>query len=390
MKATINSLVTTVDRMATVVNSLTTTANNNFPRDQTVKGKRVAYVSDLGVSPQKNDELDFQERKFKDCIYKAIQYYKTNDSAQGVYSNWNALGVRTINPPPKYNVEYVKTKVTDHFLSLDPNKLHGTEDPDVPREHWFEMWGNLAYDNTFHIIKKFLIVYLGERFGADGVTWNALKVNEQDDIQYMLERIVFYWNQHSGEAGIPSQSGRHFELTAPVLVAPLYLATKNWMVRGMVCSLMGNARKNQTTSVANTMSMTDHMTMLRMNSSFSATSEQPVVPIALEQSAVSVSLVRQQPVVENSSFQPVILDDLRRSQSELISTQVEEFSIPATVSPLPSHSPSPSPSPSPPPVSSPSSLPSTSQANSNRLKKAAKRGVDPSLILEKSCRRRKQ
>ncbi|KAG2193374.1 hypothetical protein INT47_001031, partial [Mucor saturninus] len=187
MKAMINSLGTTVERMATVVDSLATAVNNNVASDQTVNGKRVAYVSDLGVSPQKNAKLDFQECKFRDCIYMAIQYYKTNDSPQGVYSNWNALGVRAIFQPPKYNVKYVKTKITDYFLSLDPNKLHGTEDLDVPRKHWFEMLGNLAYDNTFHIIKKFLIVYLGERFGADGVTWNALKVNEQDDIQYMLE-----------------------------------------------------------------------------------------------------------------------------------------------------------------------------------------------------------
>ncbi|KAG2201861.1 hypothetical protein INT47_004418 [Mucor saturninus] len=209
MKAMINSLGTTVERMATVVDSLATAVNNNVASDQTVKGKRVAYVSDLGVSPQKNA------------------------------------------------------------------------------------------DNTFHIIKKFLIVYLGERFGADGVTWNALKVNEQDDIQYMLERIVFYWNQHTGEAvlfygvidnnsrwitTIPTQSGR-FSLHPCT-----WLQKIGWSVvlcfkvttRGMVCSLMGNARKNKTTSVENTMSMTDHMTMLRMNSSFSATSEQPVVPIALE------------------------------------------------------------------------------------------------------------
>ncbi|KAI7892529.1 uncharacterized protein EV154DRAFT_480255 [Mucor mucedo] len=248
MKATINSLVTTVDHMATVVNSLTTAVNNNLPRDQTVK------------------ELDFQERKFKDCIYKAIQYYKTNDSAaQGVSSNWNALEIRIINPPPKYNVEYVKTKVTDYFLSLDLNELHGIEDPDVPREKWFKMWGNLAYDNTFHIIKKFLI-YLGERFGANGVTWKALKSN----IKSWKQAVAVL----DGEAGIPTQSGRHFELTVPVLVAPLYLAVDNWMVREMVCSLMGNARK--------------HLIVIYYH--FSATSEQPVVPTAREQSAVSVSL----------------------------------------------------------------------------------------------------
>ena len=137
------------------------------------------------------------------------------------------------------------------------------------------------------------------------------------------------------------------------------------------------------------MSMTDGMTSLRMNSSFSASSEQPVVSATSEQSVVPTA--RQQPAIRNTFFEPVTLDDLRRSQNGFMSTQAEEFSVPGTSPHLPSRSPSPSPSPSPPPLSSPSSsLPSTSQANSNRLKKAAKRGVDPNLILESSCRQRKQ
>lgn len=62
MKAMINSLEKTVDLVASMVNSLATAVNNNPPRDRTGKGKRVAYVSDLGVSPQKNSGKMFCDK----------------------------------------------------------------------------------------------------------------------------------------------------------------------------------------------------------------------------------------------------------------------------------------------------------------------------------------
>ena len=185
-------------------------------------------------------EHEAEQRMIKNCISKAIQYYQTNDIALGNHNNLNSLGMRTIPDPKAYNVEHVKKVTEDYFKSL----VYGADDGTVDGNLTYKAMATQAYSNTFHIANMFLGVYCKDKYRVNGSCWTDYKKNdEQSMMVYMLERIVYYWNNNSSNPGVPSGSGRMSDLAAENPFLPLHLAVNNWIARNMIISLLGNTKK---------------------------------------------------------------------------------------------------------------------------------------------------
>ncbi|KAG2190756.1 hypothetical protein INT47_010360 [Mucor saturninus] len=170
------------------------------PGNTVTKRKRVSSKSALGaISFRSEEKQEAEERIIKNCISKAIQYYQTNDLVLGNHNNLNSLGMRNIPDPKSYNVDHVKDVTKAYFKTL----AYGPDGETDETNSVYDEMAFQAYRNTYHVANVFLGVYC-------------------------------------------KRSGRMSDLAAENSFLPLYLAKNSWIARGMIISLMGNAKKNRT------------------------------------------------------------------------------------------------------------------------------------------------
>ncbi|KAG2192506.1 hypothetical protein INT47_005071 [Mucor saturninus] len=306
------------------------------------KRKRISSKSALGATSYRSEEeQEAEECIIKNCISKAIQYYQTNDLVLGNHNNLNSLGMRNIPDPKSYTVDHVKDVTKAYFKTL----AYGPDGETGETNSVYDEMAFQAYRNTYHVANVFLGVYCKSKYGVNGSCWSDYKKNdEQSMMVYMLERIVFYWNNNSSNPGVPSGSGRMSDLAAANPFLPLYLAKNSWIARGMIISLMGNAKKivrninghkrgmlltaifhqrpNPVASMASSGSMSGPMAALNMNTT--------------PRSIVSNTHLEH-------DFRPVYLEGVPDEQDQPAPSRNESFSVPGT-DPVQYRRPSPSPS----------------------------------------------
>ncbi|KAI7891139.1 uncharacterized protein EV154DRAFT_588837 [Mucor mucedo] len=416
MVYSMKAMIDIVNKSISIIPDLVKTAvASEEPGNTVTKRKRISSKSALGSSScRSEEEHKAEQRMIKNCISKAIQYYQTNDIALGNHNNLNSLGMRTIPDPKAYNVEHVKKVTKDYFKTL----VYGADDETVKENPMYEAMATQAYSNTFHIANMFLGVYCKDKYRVNGSCWTDYKKKDWHIIMvYMLERIVYYWNNNSSNPGVPSGSGRMSDLAAENPFLPLHLAMNNWIARNMIISLLGNTKKlvrninghkrvmllttifhqrpNPVASVESSGSMSGPMAALNMNTI-------PRSPMAALNTNTTISRSAESDTYLEHDFTPVYLEGGQDEQDQPAPSQNESFSVPGTdsvQSPHPSPSPSPRPSPSPSPrlsasvCLSPASLPpppepSTSsskidqRAEKRAAKKAATKRARDELIIE--------
>ncbi|KAI7873261.1 uncharacterized protein EV154DRAFT_579439 [Mucor mucedo] len=218
LKTTINTLTETISKIPQVVTMTVSVALSNGNREA-MSTKRATITGSNIVHEQENDE-----RRFRECIARAIRYYDAQDRAHGIHGNWNSLGERTIPVVKPYLVSAVKEETEKYFRSLANEDEFDLVDQ-TERNAMFKKKAELAYNNTFHITGTFLSIYFGSNYGVDGYCWSDLKKpNQQQTVLYTLERILYNWNCYDGQPGIPTGSGRMFDLTVSSPVVPTHLA----------------------------------------------------------------------------------------------------------------------------------------------------------------------
>ncbi|KAI7888273.1 uncharacterized protein EV154DRAFT_566524 [Mucor mucedo] len=235
LKTTINTLTETISKIPQVVTMAVSVALSNGNREA-MSTKRATITGSNIVYEQENDE-----RRFRECIARAIRYYDAQDRAHGIYGNWNSLGERTIPVVKPYLVSAEK------------------------RDPMFKKKAELAYNNTFHITGTFLSVYFGSNYGVDGYCWSDVKKpNQHQNVLYTLERILYNWNCYDGQPGIPMGSGRMFDLTVSSPVVPTHMAINNWISKNMVIYSLGNAKKTRPKpdGLQSSLSMTSYLDRL--------------------------------------------------------------------------------------------------------------------------------
>ena len=261
LKTAINTLTETISKIPQVVTMAVSVALSNGNREAmstkwaTITGSNIVHgkifiIKEAGntfidhhilficITEQENDE-----RRFRECIARAIRYYDAQDRAHGIHGNWNSLGERTIPVVKPYLVSAVKEETEKYFRSLSHEDEFDLVDQ-AERDAMFKKKAELAYNNTFHITGTFLSVYFGSNYGVDGYCWSDLKKpNQQQTVLYTLERILYNWNCYDGQPGIPTGSGRMFDLTVSSPVVPTHLAINNWISKNMVIYSLGNAKK---------------------------------------------------------------------------------------------------------------------------------------------------
>ncbi|KAI7892334.1 uncharacterized protein EV154DRAFT_550899 [Mucor mucedo] len=162
-----------------------------------------------------------------------------------------------------------------------------------------------AYSNTFHVANMFLVVYCKDKYRVNGSCWTDYKKTDEHIMMvYMLERIVFYWNNNSSNPAVPSGSGRMSDLAAENPFLPLHLAVNNWIARNMIISLLGNTKKlrpNPVASVESSGSMSGPMAALNMNTI-------PRSPMAALNTNTTISRSAESDTYLEHDFRPVYLE----------------------------------------------------------------------------------
>ncbi|KAI7887868.1 uncharacterized protein EV154DRAFT_595118 [Mucor mucedo] len=323
-----------------LLNKDTPSCDFNTPGNTVTKRKRISSKSALGSSScRSEEEHEAEQRMIKNCISKAIQYYQTNDIALGNHNNLNSLGMRTA-----YNVEHVKKVTEDYFKTL----VYGADDGTVDGNLTYKAMATQAYSNTVHIANMFLGVYCKDKYRVNGSCWSDYKKNDEHIIMvYMLERIVYYWNNNSSNPGVPSGSGRMSDLAAENPFLPLHLAMNNWIARNMIISLLGNTKK----LVPHKPRSKCRIFWIHVRPHGCAQHEyHSRSPMAALNTNITISRSAESDTYLEHDFRPVYLEGGQDEQDQPAPSQNESFSVPGTdsvQSPHPSPSPSPSPRPSP-------------------------------------------
>ncbi|KAI7865059.1 uncharacterized protein EV154DRAFT_608242 [Mucor mucedo] len=239
LKTAINTLTETISKIPQVVTMAVSVALSN--------GNREAMSTKRTTITGSN-------------IVHALQSKKTTNAGSG-----SALQEPSDTMMRKIGLMVSMEETEKYFRSLaneDDFDLLNQE----KRDAMFKKKAELAYNNTFHITGTFLSVYFASNYGVDGYCWSDLKkLQKQQTVLYTLERILYNWNCYDGQPGIPTGSGRMFDLTVSSPVVPTHLAINNWISKNMVIYSLGNAKKTPD-GLQSSLSMTSYLDRLCMES----------------------------------------------------------------------------------------------------------------------------